>query len=108
MVPMAKPALATVAILEVIRSWNDFFMPLVVTANNPSLQTISVGLFTQFVHTNTADLAMMAAGIVIAFVPVVIVFVALQKWDAAAGAFLCRERHQRPVRRGGLLQVWRP
>lgn len=88
MLPLARPALATVAILEVIRSWNDFFMPLVFTANRPDLQTIAVGLYTQFTNRNTADMATMAAGIVIAFIPVVVVFIALQKYfvEGIAGA----------------------
>jgi raffinose/stachyose/melibiose transport system permease protein len=88
MVPLAKPALATVTILETIRAWNDFFMPLVFTANRPDLQTIAVGLYTQFTNRNTADLATMAAGIVIAFIPVVVVFIALQKYfvEGIAGA----------------------
>ena len=88
MVPLAKPALATVTILETIRAWNDFFMPLVFTANRPDLQTIAVGLYTQFTNRNTADMATMAAGIVIAFIPVVVVFIVLQKYfvEGIAGA----------------------
>lgn len=88
MLPLAKPALATVAILETIRAWNDFFIPLVFTANRPSLQTIAVGLYTQFQGRNTTDLASMAAGIVIAFIPVVIVYIALQRYfvEGIAGA----------------------
>lgn len=88
MVPLAKPALATVTILETIRAWNDFFMPLVFTANRPDLQTIAVGLYTQFANRNTADMATMAAGIVIAFIPVVVVFLLLQKYfvEGIAGA----------------------
>ncbi|HEY9293429.1 MAG TPA: carbohydrate ABC transporter permease [Microlunatus sp.] len=88
MLPLAKPALATVAILEMIRAWNDFFIPLVFTANQPNLQTIAVGLYTQFQGTNQVDLATMAAGVVIAFMPIVIVYVLLQRYfvEGIAGA----------------------
>ena len=86
-VAMAGLASGTM-IVETIRAWNDFFMPLVFTANRPSLQTIAVGLYTQFTNRNTADLATMAAGIVIAFIPVVVVFIVLQKYfvEGIAGA----------------------
>lgn len=88
MLPMAKPALATVVILEVIRAWNDFFMPLVFSATNRDLRTLAVGLYLDFTDENAIDLASMAAGMTIAFVPVVAVFLALQRYfvEGIAGA----------------------
>lgn len=88
MLPLAKPALATVTILELIRAWNDFFMPLVFSASRPDLQTIAVGLYANFTNENTVDLATMMAGIVMAFIPVVVVFLLLQRYfvEGIAGA----------------------
>jgi len=88
MLPLAKPALATVTILEMIRAWNDFFMPLVFSASRPDLQTLAVGLYVNFMNENTIDVATMMAGVVMAFVPVVVVFLLLQRYfvEGIAGA----------------------
>lgn len=88
LLPLAKPAIASVAILEFIRAWNDFFMPLVFTASKPDLQTIAVGIYENFTNGNTSDLASMSAGVVIAFAPVIVVFLLLQRYfvEGIAGA----------------------
>ena len=43
LLPMARPALATVSVLAIVASWNNFFLPLVVF-NDPSLWTLPLGV----------------------------------------------------------------
>lgn len=87
MLPMAKPVIATVFILQFINTWNSFFIPLIFTVSRPDLRTLSVGL-QSFVGQYSSDLAGMAAGATISIVPVIIVFVLFQKYfiDGVAGS----------------------
>jgi multiple sugar transport system permease protein len=43
-VPLAKPAIAAVALFNFIYAWNDFYGPLVYLASNPDAQTLSIAL----------------------------------------------------------------
>jgi multiple sugar transport system permease protein len=43
-VPLAKPAIAAVALFSFLYAWNDFFGPLLYTGENPSAWTASVAL----------------------------------------------------------------
>ena len=53
LLPMARPALATVSVLAIVGSWNNFFLPLVVF-NEPSLWTLPLGV-QQFQDQYSAD-----------------------------------------------------
>lgn len=76
-VPMASPALATVAILTFLNSWQEFLWPLIVT-DNDAARTLPVGLqsFATQYATNT-NLQM--AGAVITTLPLIIVFLIFQR-----------------------------
>jgi sn-glycerol 3-phosphate transport system permease protein len=43
MIPMAKPALATIALLSFIGQWNNYFWPLVMT-NSDAFRTLPIGI----------------------------------------------------------------
>jgi multiple sugar transport system permease protein len=77
MLPLARPALATVAVFTFVDSWNDLLGPLIFI-NSQKLQTLPVALalFQGEFFTNTAGL-MAAATITI--VPVLLVFLLAQK-----------------------------
>ncbi len=77
MVPLAKPALITIALLKAIGSWNAFLWPLIVT-NSRELRTLPVGLsaFTTEAGTNY-ELLMAASSMVI--IPMIILFFIMQK-----------------------------
>jgi multiple sugar transport system permease protein len=77
MVPLCKPVLATVAIIKFIWTWNDYQNPLIFLLDK-DLYTIPLGM-TLFRddYTNNYAIIMMAA--LSAIVPLVIVFIALQK-----------------------------
>lgn len=87
MLPLAKPMIATTAIMQFIWAWNAFLIPLVFTLSKPELQTLAVGMFT-FVGEHSIDWVGMCAGATISLIPVIVVFVALQKYfiEGVAGS----------------------
>ncbi|MGW4962157.1 carbohydrate ABC transporter permease [Nonomuraea sp. NPDC004186] len=87
MLPLAKPVTATVTVLTFLNTWNAFFLPLVFTFSRPDLRTVSVGMLA-FVGENTTDWSGMAAAATISLLPVVALFVVLQRYfvEGIAGA----------------------
>lgn len=87
MMPLCKPIATTVVIMETIWTWNAFMLPLVLTLNNPSSRTLAVGLYA-FKGENTVDWTGIAAGGTIAVIPIIILFIVLQKYfvEGIAGA----------------------
>lgn len=87
MLPLAMPVTATVALLTFLGTWNSFFLPLVFSFSRPELRTLSVGM-QAFVGENAVDWSGMAAAGVISIVPVVALFIFLQKYfvEGIAGA----------------------
>lgn len=85
--PLAKPVIATVIILQFIASWNDFLIPLVLTLTQPALRTLAVGVYT-FQGTNQIQWADLTAASTIALLPILIVFLFLQRYfiEGIAGA----------------------
>jgi ABC-type glycerol-3-phosphate transport system permease component len=85
--PLSKPVIATSIILQFIASWNDFLIPLVLTLSQPSLRTLAVGVYS-FQGENLTDWADMAAASTISIIPVVVVFLFLQRYfiEGVAGA----------------------
>jgi multiple sugar transport system permease protein len=77
-VPLAKPAIAAVALFNFIYAWNDFYGPLVYLASNPDAQTLSIALsaFRGLHHVNW-NLTMAAA--MIFMLPVVVIFFLAQR-----------------------------
>ena len=78
MMPLVKPTIATMAILKVLWSWNMFFWPLLVIQDY-SKMPINLGL-TVFRGHNITRWGLMSAGMIIATIPVLILFLSLQKW----------------------------
>ncbi|MFF3442594.1 carbohydrate ABC transporter permease [Streptosporangium sp. NPDC002721] len=67
LLPIARPALATVSVLAVVASWNNFFLPLVVL-NDPGLWTLPLGV-QQFQGEYMADTAKILAYVIVSMVP---------------------------------------
>ncbi|MEV7805964.1 carbohydrate ABC transporter permease [Microbispora sp. NPDC088329] len=67
LLPMARPAIATVSVLAVVNSWNQFMLPLVVFSDD-SLSTIPLGV-QQFQGQYSTDVAKVMAYIVVAMLP---------------------------------------
>ena len=76
--PLAKPALATLAVIEFLASWNDFLWPLLVLKDR-QLQTLPPGLRT-LQGAYTSEYGLMMAGAVIVAVPVLVLYVFLQRF----------------------------
>lgn len=87
MLPLAMPVVATVTLLTFLATWNAFFLPLVFTFSRPDLRTLSVGM-QAFVGENNVDWSGMAAAATISLIPVVVLFIVLQKHfvEGIAGA----------------------
>jgi ABC-type glycerol-3-phosphate transport system permease component len=87
MLPLAGPMVATVTLFTFIGTWNDFFTPLVFTLGKPELRTLAVGMFA-FVGENSRDWPLICAGAAITIVPILIVFIFLQRYfiEGIAGA----------------------
>lgn len=85
--PLAAPMTATVALLNIMSTWNDFFSPLVLVYNRPELRTLAVGMYA-FVRENTRDWTLTCAAAVITIAPIVIAFVFMQRYfvEGIAGA----------------------
>jgi len=67
LLPMSRPALATVSVLAIVASWNNFFLPLVIF-NDQTWWTLPVGV-QQFQGQYATDTARVLAYVVIAMVP---------------------------------------
>ncbi|MCI4062886.1 carbohydrate ABC transporter permease [Micromonospora sp. R77] len=77
LLPLSKPALATLAVLSFLTNWNDFLWPLYVLFS-PERLTLPTGLGLLQGSYNT-DYPVIMAGAVLASVPVLILFVAAQR-----------------------------
>jgi multiple sugar transport system permease protein len=76
--PLSKPALATLAIFAFMGSWKDFLWPLIVT-NRVDMRTVEVGI-ANFSNLYSTDWPHQMAAAVVVMLPVVIVFIAAQKY----------------------------
>jgi raffinose/stachyose/melibiose transport system permease protein len=75
MVPYARPAIFTLAVLAFADSWNEFFLALVFTVNH---LTAPAGL-ASFQGRYTTNIPLVSAGAVIVAVPILVVFVVFQR-----------------------------
>jgi multiple sugar transport system permease protein len=76
--PLAKPALATLGIITFLGAWNDFLWPLLVLKDR-ALLTLPPGLRT-LQGAYTSEYGQMMAGAAITAVPVLILYIILQKY----------------------------
>jgi multiple sugar transport system permease protein len=78
-VPLAKPAIAAVALFNFLYCWNDFFSPLLYAGNNPQAWTLAISLqqLTQLSRGILANLQMAAS--ILFTLPVLIIFFFAQK-----------------------------
>lgn len=87
MFPLAKPIIVTVVIMQFIWTWNSFLLPLIITLNKPSIRTLAVGMYA-LKGENVVDWTGISAGATISILPVIIIFISMQKYfvDGIAGA----------------------
>lgn len=77
--PLAKPALAVLAILTFLGSWNSFLWPLVV-ATTEDKYTLPVALALYSTGQNQTDYGLLLAGAVVVVVPILVLFLLLQRY----------------------------
>lgn len=77
MVPLVRPALATVAVFRFVPIWNDFLFPLVLLRREEKY-TLPVGL-TTFFGENATNYSAVFAGLVITTVPLILLFLVATK-----------------------------
>lgn len=76
--PLTKPAIASLALLTFVNTWNDYMGPFIYLTSN-DLWTVQLGL-RQFVGQFDAEYAMIMAGSVVSVIPIVIVFLFGQRF----------------------------
>ncbi|MET3898478.1 multiple sugar transport system permease protein [Devosia sp. UYZn731] len=78
-IPLVGPAMATVAIITFLNSWNYFLWPLIV-AQNQDTYTLPVGLAVASQGAKSTDYGLLLAGAIVVLLPVLILFLFLQKY----------------------------
>jgi multiple sugar transport system permease protein len=76
--PLSKPALASLAIFHFMYNWNDFLWPLVITSTT-EMRTLPAGL-TLFMGQYVIEHAVLMAGALISLAPLAIAFLFAQKY----------------------------
>ena len=83
--PIAKPGLATVVIIQFLNAWNDFFYPLIIL-HDPNKFTVALGMQNLIENTlNTSgnsafsSFGVMLAALSIAVVPIIVVYTLMQR-----------------------------
>lgn len=77
MLPLSKPSLATLTIFTFVATWNDYLGPTIYLKTEAK-KTIQIGL-QRFIGQYSNEYGLMMAGSVISLIPVLIVFLTLQK-----------------------------
>lgn len=83
--PLARPALATLALFTLLSAWNDLIWPLIAISDD-RWYTLQVGL-TMFQGTRRTQWSLLMAGNVIATLPLIVAFVVAQKRFIATMTF---------------------
>ncbi len=78
MLPLSKPALSTLTIFTFVNTWNDYLGPLIYLRSETK-KTIQLGL-KMFIGQYSAEYGLIMAGSVVSLIPVIIVFLCLQKY----------------------------
>ncbi|HTG71603.1 MAG TPA: carbohydrate ABC transporter permease [Candidatus Udaeobacter sp.] len=77
--PLLRPIMATIIILNSLWIWNDYLLPVLVIGGNKELLTIPLAI-TRFFGQYTKQWDMALAGLTIGIAPIIVFFLALQKY----------------------------
>jgi multiple sugar transport system permease protein len=77
-VPLSKPALATLTIFTFMGNWQSFYWPLIMLTQD-SMKTLPLGLLS-FMGLYSTQWTLLMAGSMMMILPVIIVFILGQKW----------------------------
>ena len=79
--PLSKPALASLALITFVTTWNDYLGPLIYL-RSPSLFTVQLGLST-FISQYNAQYALIMTGSVLSVLPIAVIFLLGQRYFVA-------------------------
>jgi multiple sugar transport system permease protein len=77
--PLSLPALATLAVIQFMWTWNDFLWPLVTILTNQSAFTLQLGLAT-FQGAHQSQWHLVAAANIMSMLPLLVLFLAAQRF----------------------------
>jgi len=80
-IPLSTPILATTAVLTLVASWNNFFLPLLVF-NSAVKFTLPMGVM-EFQGQHASDWNMILSYLTLAMVPAVTLFIGAQRYIVA-------------------------
>ena len=78
LVPLITPAVATLAILDAVATWNEFLMALILLPDN-NTRTLPLGLL-NFFNQFSGSFTLLSAGLVIGIIPLLVVYIFLQRY----------------------------
>ena len=79
--PLVKPALATLGIFVFVYQWNEFIWTLTITRSAPELETLPVGIYLlRGAFGNIEDESLQQAALAVSTVPLAILFLMLQRY----------------------------
>lgn len=78
MLPLSKPAVSTLTIFTFVNTWNDFLGPLIYLKTERK-KTLQIGL-RMFISQYSSEYGLIMAASVISLIPVLIIFISLQKY----------------------------
>src|SRR5262249_55601026 len=81
--PLSRPLVAVVSLLSIMTAWKDFLWPLIVLTD-PTTQPLAVALPRL---ANSSDQALLLAGMFIAFLPPLLIFIIFQRHIVRGVAF---------------------
>ena len=76
--PIIMPAIASLAVLKFLMTWNDFFWPLIMLST-PKKMTLQVGIAIILDPEYPINYGMLMAGATLAIVPIVLLFIVFQR-----------------------------
>lgn len=85
-VPMLRPVLTAVAILEFVQIWNDYFGPLIFVGGNASITPVALAVqrliyfYTQRTSETVADFGLIFAAATLMSIPTIFVYLVLQRY----------------------------
>jgi len=76
--PLAKPAVAALIILDFLSTWNEFILAQIFLTKD-SMKTITTGLMS-FIGQHSTDYTLLNAGVVLTMIPSIVVYMVFQKY----------------------------
>lgn len=77
--PISTPAVATVAILQFLAAWNEYFLALILL-RSPEIRTLPLAIQVFFYEFGRSDWGPVFAALTVGTIPMIVVYVFLQRW----------------------------